>query len=61
MLTKFNLAVFYLDDTIKDLYKRLDKKQSYEIYKDRIEHSEFFNKSIIKPELPWYRSIFESF
>lgn len=61
MLTKFNLAVFYLDETIADLYKRTDRKTSYEIYKNRLEESEFFHKSFIKPELPWYRSIFEKF
>lgn len=59
MLTKFNLAVFYLDSTIADLYKRTGREESYEIYEHRLQKSEFFNKSIIKPELPWYRSIFE--
>jgi len=61
MLTKFNLAVFYLDTTISDLYRRTGKKESYEIYQQRLEKSEFFHQSIIKPELPWYRSIFEKF
>ncbi|ARJ57257.1 outer membrane protein assembly factor BamD [Campylobacter cuniculorum] len=61
MLTKFNLAVFYLDDTISDLYQRIGKEESYKIYQKRLEESEFFDKSIIEPELPWYRSIFEKF
>ncbi|MCH5335999.1 MAG: outer membrane protein assembly factor BamD [Campylobacter sp.] len=61
MLTKFNLAVFYLDDTIADLYKRIGREESYEIYEQKLKESEFFNKSIIEPELPWYRSIFEGF
>ncbi len=61
MLTKFNLAVFYLDSAILDLYQRTNREESYEIYKQKIQESEFFEKSIIKPELPWYRSIFEKF
>ncbi len=61
MLTKFNLAVFYLNDTIHDLYKRTGHTQSAEIYQERLQESEFYHQSIIKPELPWYRSIFEKF
>ncbi len=61
MLTKFNLAVFYLNDTISDLYKRTGREESYGIYEQRLKESEFFDKSIIKPELPWYRAVFESF
>ncbi len=61
MLTKFNLAVFYLNDTIHDLYERTGHIQSAEIYQERLQESEFYHQSIIKPELPWYRSIFEKF
>ncbi|MBZ7948323.1 outer membrane protein assembly factor BamD [Campylobacter sp. RM9929] len=61
MLTKFNLAVFYLNDTIKDLYYRTGRTQSAEIYEQKLRKSEFYKQSIIKPELPWYRSIFEKF
>ncbi|EGP2596100.1 outer membrane protein assembly factor BamD [Campylobacter coli] len=61
MLTKFNLAVFYLNDTIHDLYERTGHTQSAEIYQERLKESEFYQQSIIKPELPWYRSIFEKF
>ncbi|EGK7561285.1 outer membrane protein assembly factor BamD [Campylobacter coli] len=61
MLTKFNLAVFYLNDTIHDLYERTGHSQSAEIYQERLQESEFYHQSIIKPELPWYRSIFEKF
>ena len=61
MLTKFNLAVFYLNDTIQDLYERTGHTQSAEIYQERLPESEFYQQSIIKPELPWYRSIFEKF
>ncbi|EOC5019116.1 outer membrane protein assembly factor BamD [Campylobacter upsaliensis] len=61
MLTKFNIAVFYLDGTIADLYNRTDRQQSYEIYQEKLQQSEFFERSIITPELPWYRAIFEKF
>lgn len=61
MLTKFNLAVFHLNSTIADLYQRTGREESYQIYQKELENSEFFEKSIIKPELPWYRSIFEKF
>ena len=52
MLTKFNLAVFYLNDTIQDLYERTGHTQSAEIYQERLQESEFYQQSIIKPELP---------
>ncbi|EJF0799843.1 outer membrane protein assembly factor BamD [Campylobacter upsaliensis] len=61
MLTKFNITVFYLDSTIADLYNRTNRQQSYEIYQEKLQQSEFFERSIITPELPWYRAIFEKF
>ncbi|EAJ0235968.1 outer membrane protein assembly factor BamD [Campylobacter upsaliensis] len=61
MLTKFNIAVFYLDSTIADLYNRTNRQQSYEIYQEKLQQSEFFERSIITPELPLYRAIFEKF
>lgn len=61
MLTKFNLAIFYLDSSIADLYKRTGRQESYEIYEQKLKNSEFHQQNIIKPELPWYRSIFEGF
>ncbi len=59
MLTKFNLAVFYLDTSIAELYEKKNREQSYEIYKQKIENSDFNKIDMIKPELPWYRKIFE--
>ncbi|AXP08438.1 outer membrane protein assembly factor BamD [Campylobacter hepaticus] len=61
MLTKFNLAVFYLDMTIEELYQRIGYEQSAQIYKEKLKENEFYKQDIIKPELPWYRSIFERF
>ncbi|MBF7047534.1 outer membrane protein assembly factor BamD [Campylobacter volucris] len=59
MFTKFNLAIFYLDTSIAELYKKLGREESYEIYKEKLENSDFKNLDMIKPELPWYRKIFE--
>ncbi|KAA6225951.1 MULTISPECIES: outer membrane protein assembly factor BamD [unclassified Campylobacter] len=61
MLMKFNLAEFYLNESIADLYKRTDREESYEIYQQRLMQSEFHDEEMIKPELPWYRAIFETF
>ncbi|MCW1360529.1 outer membrane protein assembly factor BamD [Campylobacter sp. US33a] len=59
MLTKFNLANYYLDETIADLYQRTDRTQSYEIYQEKLKNSDFYDTYMIKPELPWYRKVFE--
>ncbi|WP_279176678.1 outer membrane protein assembly factor BamD [Campylobacter insulaenigrae] len=59
MLTKFNLAIFYLDSNIAELYKKLDREESYKIYKEKLDNSDFKNLDMIKPELPWYRRMFE--
>ncbi|MBM0637181.1 outer membrane protein assembly factor BamD [Campylobacter sp. VicNov18] len=61
MLTKFNLAIFYLDGTIQNLYQRINHYESAKIYEQRLQENEFYKQDIIKPELPWYRSIFEKF
>ncbi|TKX33109.1 outer membrane protein assembly factor BamD [Campylobacter aviculae] len=61
MLTKFNLAVFYLNDTIRDLYNRTGRIESADVYQQKLQESEFYKQNIIKPELPWYRSVFEKF
>ncbi|ECP4055319.1 outer membrane protein assembly factor BamD, partial [Campylobacter jejuni] len=47
--------------TIENLYQRIGHDESAQIYKQRLQESEFYQQSIIKPELPWYRSIFERF
>lgn len=59
MLIKFNLAMYYLDLQISDLYNRTNKDVSAEIYKEKIENSPYKNTNLIPPMLPWYRSIFE--
>lgn len=59
MLMKFNLAVFSLNENIRNLYEKTDRMQSYEIYKQRVEDSKLYHDKIIAPESPWYRRIFE--
>ncbi|WP_172197598.1 outer membrane protein assembly factor BamD [Campylobacter sp. RM16188] len=59
MLTKFQLAIFYLDEQIADLYERTGRSESAEIYKKKVENSPLNDAKLIKPQLPWYRKIFE--
>lgn len=59
MLTKFQLAIFHLNEQIADLYERTGREQSAEIYKQKIEESPLKDAQLIKPELPWYRKMFE--
>ena len=59
MLTKFNLAIFALNENIEKLYEKTGRTQSYEIYKQKIEESILKNKEIIRPKSAWYRRIFE--
>ncbi|KGI56484.1 outer membrane protein assembly factor BamD [Campylobacter sp. MIT 97-5078] len=59
MLTKFNLAIFALDENIASLYKRTDREQSYEVYQQRLQESEFNDVPMIKAKVAWYRRIFE--
>ncbi|QKG29020.1 MULTISPECIES: outer membrane protein assembly factor BamD [unclassified Campylobacter] len=59
MLTKFQLAIFYLDEQIADLYKRTGREQSAEIYRQKVEESPLMDANLIPPKLPWYRKIFE--
>lgn len=59
MLTKFNLAVYILDEEIAALYKRTGRDTSYEIYQQKLQNSEFKDIKADKPKVPWYRKVFE--
>lgn len=59
MLTKFNLANYYLEKNIAELYRKTGRDESYDVYKERLENSDFYNTEMIEPKLPWYRRIFE--
>lgn len=58
MLAKFNLAIYALDENIAALYKRTGRDESYEVYKQRLDESDFAGAPMIKPKVPWYRWIF---
>ena len=59
MLIKFKLSLYYLNIQIEDLYKRTGRDVSAEIYKERVESSPLKDADLIKPDVAWYRKIFE--
>ena len=59
MLVKFKLALFYLNIQIADLYKRTGRDVSAQVYQDKIDASPFKDSDLIKPDLAWYRKLFE--
>lgn len=59
MLARFNLAIYALDQNIASLYKRTGRKESYEVYKQRLEESDFVGVPMKKARVPWYRWPFE--
>lgn len=59
MLAKFNLAIFALDEDIAALYKRIGRTQSYEVYLQKLEESDFQGVPMKKAKISWYRRIFE--
>lgn len=59
MLNRFYITSYYLDQSIYDLYQRIDKKDSAKIIEKRLKNSEFYGMDIVPPYTPWYRAIFE--
>ena len=59
MLIKFKLALYFLDMQIADLYKRTGRDVSAKIYEQKLEESPFKNSDLIKPDVAWYRKLFE--
>ncbi|ANE35733.1 beta-barrel assembly machinery complex, BamD/YfiO lipoprotein [Campylobacter iguaniorum] len=59
MLVKFRLANHYLNSQIYSLYKRTDKPESAQIYKEKIDNSPLKDTQTIDPTLPWYMRPFE--
>ncbi|MBZ7988022.1 outer membrane protein assembly factor BamD [Campylobacter canadensis] len=57
--SKLELANYILNKDILKLYKRMGYEQSVEVYKQRLENSNFNDIKVIKGYLPWYRKIFE--
>ncbi|MBR8461993.1 outer membrane protein assembly factor BamD [Campylobacter sp. faydin G-140] len=59
MLIKFKLALYYLDLQIFDLYERTGRMVSAEIYQQKLDESPLKDANMIKPDLAWYRKLFE--
>lgn len=59
ILVKMELGNYYLDGKIENLYERMDRKESAEIYSKVIQESPLKDAKLIEPEKPWYRRIFE--
>jgi len=59
MLIKFKLALYFLDMQIADLYNRTGRDVSAKIYEQKLEESPFRNSDLIKPDVAWYRKLFE--
>jgi outer membrane assembly lipoprotein yfiO len=59
MLIKFKLALYFLDMQIADLYKRTGRDVSAKIYEQKLEESPFRSSDLIKPDVAWYRKLFE--
>ena len=59
MLIKFKLALYFLDMQIADLYNRTGRDVSAKIYEQKLEESPFKNSDLIKPDVAWYRKLFE--
>ncbi|MBE0492104.1 MAG: outer membrane protein assembly factor BamD [Sulfurospirillum sp.] len=59
MLVKLELGNYYLDENIASLYKRIDKPQAAELYREKLKNSPLGEAKMIEPDIPWYRSMFE--
>ena len=59
LLTRLYLAQFSLNETISDLYERLDKPKSAAYYKSINPQPWIVSKDVQRAKAPWYRSWFE--
>lgn len=59
MLTKLSLAQKNMDLEIISLYKRTGKPKAAKIYENRLDHAWYKNVKMIKPNIAWYKEIFE--
>ena len=59
MLIRLYLAQYALNETIADLYERLDKPKSAAYYKSIEKHTWIVSDDIDRAVAPWYRSWFE--
>jgi outer membrane protein assembly factor BamD len=59
MLTRLYLAQFVLNDTIVDLYERIDKPESAKHYRENNKQKWILSQDISRAVSPWYRAWFE--
>lgn len=59
MLVKFELALYFLNQNIANLYQKTGKELSFKIYEKKIKDSVFYGLSISQPSPVWYRKLFE--
>lgn len=59
ILSKLKMSKYLMDDEIAKLYSKLDFEEASNIYKQRMSENITKDVQIEKPELPWYKAIFE--
>ena len=59
MLVRLELGEYFLNQNIKDLYKRTDKESASKRYDEKLKNSSFGESKMVEPHIPWYRSLFE--
>ncbi len=59
MLVRLELGEYFLNQNIKDLYKRTDKENASKRYDEKLQNSSFGESKMVEPHIPWYRSLFE--
>lgn len=59
ILIKFKLAVYHLNENIKDLYVQKGRDVSAKIYEEKLQNSALKDANLSAPNLPWYRAFFE--
>ena len=59
MLTKMFLGTHYLNQMAANLYTKLDKPDAAEFYRQKLQTSWLRDVTIIKPQVSWYRKMFE--
>lgn len=59
MLVRMELGEYFLDENIRDLYRRTDKPEASKKYEEKLKTSPLGEAKMVDPTIPWYRSWFE--
>jgi outer membrane protein assembly factor BamD len=59
MLVNMELGEYLIDENAVSLYKKLDKKNAADFYKEKGDKTYLEEGEIINPVIPWYRKWFE--